>query len=29
MKEKLKLIPEAPGCYLYKDIENNIEKKKK
>ena len=24
MKEKLKLIPEAPGCYLYKDIENNI-----
>ena len=24
LKEKLKLIPEVPGCYLMKDKENNI-----
>ena len=24
LKEKLEMIPESPGCYIYKDIDGNI-----
>ena len=24
LKEKLDMMPDSPGCYIYKDIDNNV-----